>query len=75
MKTIIYPSDSKQKNGKLRLLYEAFPMAYIWEQCGGISMSLEGESILDKNICLDNLHERVPVYLFGKKEYEIYQNI
>jgi len=27
-----YPGDKKSKNGKLRLLYEAFPMAYLTEQ-------------------------------------------
>ena len=27
-----YPNDKKSKNGKLRLLYEAFPMAYLTEQ-------------------------------------------
>jgi len=27
-----YPSDKKSKNGKLRLLYEAFPMAFLTEQ-------------------------------------------
>lgn len=27
-----YPDDKKSKNGKLRLLYEAFPMAYLTEQ-------------------------------------------
>jgi fructose-1,6-bisphosphatase I len=30
-----YPSDSKSKSGKLRTLYECFPMAYIVEQAGG----------------------------------------
>ena len=27
-----YPDDKKSKNGKLRLLYEAFPMAFLTEQ-------------------------------------------
>lgn len=27
-----YPDDAKSKSGKLRLLYEAFPMAYLTEQ-------------------------------------------
>jgi Fructose-1-6-bisphosphatase, C-terminal domain len=29
-----YPNDKKSKNGKLRLLYEAFPMAFLTEQVG-----------------------------------------
>jgi hypothetical protein len=40
-----YPDDKKSKSGKLRLLYEAFPMAYLTEQVGlvclkGLSRSL-----------------------------------
>lgn len=31
----MYPADSSSKNGKLRLLYEANPMAMILEQAGG----------------------------------------
>ena len=30
-----YPADSKNKSGKLRLLYECFPMAYLVEAAGG----------------------------------------
>ena len=30
-----YPNDKKSKSGKLRLLYEAFPMAFLTEQVGG----------------------------------------
>ena len=32
-----YPSDKKNKNGKLRLLYEGAPMSYLMEQAGGLS--------------------------------------
>jgi len=31
----LYPADAKKGNGKLRILYEAFPMAMIMEQAGG----------------------------------------
>ncbi len=55
-----YPADSKNKNGKLRLLYEAFPMSFIIEQAGG--MSTNGErSILE--IKPKELHQRTPVFL------------
>lgn len=33
----LYPADSKSKNGKLRILYECFPMSFIMEQAGGKS--------------------------------------
>jgi len=31
----LYPADSKSPNGKLRVLYETFPMAFIVEKAGG----------------------------------------
>jgi len=34
-----YPNDKKSKNGKLRLLYEAFPMAFLIEQVRPCSLS------------------------------------
>ena len=43
----MYPADSKSKRGKLRLLYEANPMAYICEQAGGYAVANGGRRILD----------------------------
>jgi fructose-1,6-bisphosphatase I len=55
-----YPADKKNKNGKLRLLYEAAPMAYIVEQAGGLALT--GKSrIMD--LIPQNVHQRVPVIL------------
>ena len=34
-----YPNDKKSKNGKLRLLYEAFPMAFLTEQVRHFALS------------------------------------
>ena len=36
-----YPADSKNANGKLRLLYEAAPMAFLVEQAGGLALTGE----------------------------------
>ena len=58
-----YPADSSNPNGKLRLLYEASPMALLFKQANGIE-SDGNQSILD--ITPDKLHQRVPVYLSGK---------
>ena len=57
----LYPADSSNTSGKLRLLYEAIPMGFIIEQAGGSSMSSEGRAVLD--IEPEALHQRVPVYL------------
>ena len=55
------------KPGKLRLMYEANPMAFIVEQAGG--MATDGlMRILD--IVPTSLHQRVPVFLGSKNEIE-----
>ncbi|CAA7271700.1 unnamed protein product [Cyclocybe aegerita] len=60
-----YPNDKKSKNGKLRLLYEAFPMAFLTEQAGGIATTGTGR-ILD--IVPTNIHERCPVFLGSRDD-------
>jgi fructose-1,6-bisphosphatase I len=63
----MYPYDTKDpsKAGKLRLLYEANPMAMIIEQAGGAA-STGRARILD--IVPDALHQRVPVILGSREE-------
>ncbi len=63
-----YPADKKNVNGKLRLLYEASPMAFLIEQAGGKSSTGKG-SILD--IKPEKLHQRVPVFLGSKYEMDL----
>ena len=58
-----YPADKNNPNGKLRLLYEAAPTAYLFQQANGNESDGQG-SILD--IKPDGLHQRTPVYLGGK---------
>ncbi|TDL27479.1 inositol phosphatase [Rickenella mellea] len=60
-----YPDDKKSKKGKLRLLYEAFPMAFLTEQAGGIATTGKGR-ILD--IIPTSIHERCPVFLGSKDD-------
>lgn len=55
----IYPSTTSSPNGKLRLLYECNPMAFIAEQAGG-SASNGKTRILD--IQPTELHQRVPLF-------------
>jgi len=65
----MYPMDSKMQaqGGKLRLMYEANPMAFLIEQAGG-SATTGHQRILD--ILPDKLHQRVPVILGSKNEVE-----
>ncbi|OCH85308.1 fructose-1,6-bisphosphatase [Obba rivulosa] len=60
-----YPDDKKSKSGKLRLLYEAFPMAFLTEQAGGLATT-GTKRILD--IVPTNIHERCPVFLGSKDD-------
>lgn len=56
----IYPGTTSHPKGKLRLMYEANPMAFICEQAGGIAS--DGKMrILD--IFPESLHQRTPLYI------------
>ena len=62
-----YPGDSKNPNGKLRLLYECAPMSMIAEQAGGKG-STGTERVLD--IVPDKVHQRVPFFVGSKNEVD-----
>ena len=63
----IYPTDSKDptKIGRLRLMYEANPMAFIIEQAGGACSTGRGRMM---EVQPTGLHQRVPVFLGSKNE-------
>lgn len=65
----IYPLDAKNtaQGGKLRLLYEANPMALLVEQAGGAA-STGRKRMLE--VQPERLHQRVPVFLGSKREVE-----
>jgi fructose-1,6-bisphosphatase I len=63
----MYPRDAKYKDGRLRLMYEANPMAFIVEQAGGAAT--DGSTrILD--LQPKALHQRVAVVLGSKNEVD-----
>ncbi|SEJ17508.1 D-fructose 1,6-bisphosphatase [Pseudooceanicola nitratireducens] len=64
--TFLYPSDSRKgyENGRLRMVYEVAPMAYLVEQAGG--KATDGVTpIMD--LTAEQLHERRP-FVFGSAE-------
>jgi fructose-1,6-bisphosphatase I len=65
----MYPWDKREpeKPGKLRLLYEANPMAFLIEQAGGMATNCR-ERIMD--VQPSKLHERVSVVLGSKNEVQ-----
>jgi fructose-1,6-bisphosphatase I len=60
-----YPPNTKSPRGKLRLLYEANPLAFIVEQAGGAACDGE-QRILD--IVPAELHQRTPLYVGSKSD-------
>jgi len=61
----MYPADSRNPNGKLRLMYECNPMAFIIEQAGG--RATDGKQrILD--IKPEKLHQRVPIFIGSEED-------
>jgi len=62
-----YPDDKKSKKGKLRLLYEAFPMAFLTEQAGGIATTGRGRVM---EIVPTHIHERTSIFLGSKEDVE-----
>jgi fructose-1,6-bisphosphatase I len=63
----LYPPTKDQPGGKLRLLYEANPLAFIAEQAGGIASNGQ-RRILD--IKPEGIHQRTPFMVGSKREME-----
>ena len=67
----IYPSDSKNKKGKLRMFYECMPMAFIVEAAKG--MAYDGNKrLLDNHILVP--HQKTPIYIGCKRDVTIYKH-
>jgi fructose-1,6-bisphosphatase I len=65
----LYPSDARKNyaDGRLRLLYEAHPMAFIFEQAGG-GASTGRERVLD--LAPKTIHQRVPLIMGSINEVQ-----
>ncbi|MFZ1703717.1 MAG: class 1 fructose-bisphosphatase [Saprospiraceae bacterium] len=61
----LYPNTRKYPKGKLRLLYECYPMSYIVEQAGGVAITCKLERILDKKI--GSLHQTSSIVMGSSK--------
>lgn len=69
----LYPADSKSKDGKLRVLYEGFPMAMIVEQAGGVASCglFKGKIQRLMDLVPTSIHERCPVILGGERDVSL----
>jgi len=66
----LYPPTAKNPKGKLRLLYECNPIAFICEQAGGLAINGE-KNILD--IQPQELHQRIPFYCGSEEMIQQFQ--
>ncbi|KFP33885.1 Fructose-1,6-bisphosphatase isozyme 2 [Colius striatus] len=67
----MYPANQKSPKGKLRLLYECNPMAFIIEQAGGMATTGTG-AVLD--VKPESIHQRVPLILGSTEDVQEYLN-
>lgn len=65
----MYPADKRNPTGKLRLVYECNPMAYIVEAAGGRATNGRGKRILEMKPT--ELHQRVPVYIGSREDVDL----
>ena len=66
-----YPDDTGHKNGKLRLVYECAPLAFLVEAAGGRA-STGSERILD--VQPTDIHQRVPFVVGSPHDVQLYEN-
>lgn len=66
----IYPADSKNVDGKLRLVYECNPMAFVVAQAGGRATN-GSQDILE--ITPTKVHQRTPLYIGSKGDIELWE--
>ena len=65
----LYPADTNHPYGKLRLTYEAIPLAFLIKQAGGLAIDGENE-ILD--IKPTDIHQRTPLIIGSKNDVELF---
>ncbi|XP_042459110.1 fructose-1,6-bisphosphatase, cytosolic-like isoform X2 [Zingiber officinale] len=63
----LYPSDKKSPDGKLRVLYEVFPMSFLMEQAGGQSFTGKQRAL---DLVPTKIHERSPIFLGSYDDVE-----
>jgi fructose-1,6-bisphosphatase I len=63
-----YPSTTDKPKGKLRMLFEVFPFAHIFEKAGGSAVNEKLERVLDE--VPEDLHDTSPCFFGSKSEIE-----
>ncbi|XP_060198574.1 fructose-1,6-bisphosphatase, cytosolic [Lycium barbarum] len=68
----LYPGDKKSPNGKLRVLYEVFPMSFLLEQAGGQAFTGKQRAL---DLVPEKIHERAPIFLGSYDDVEEIKNL
>ncbi|XP_059280035.1 fructose-1,6-bisphosphatase, cytosolic-like [Lycium ferocissimum] len=68
----LYPGDKKSPNGKLRVLYEVFPMSFLMEQAGGQAFTGKQRAL---DLVPEKIHERAPIFLGSYDDVEEIKNL
>lgn len=63
-----YPRHSKYPKGKLRLLFECAPFAFVFREAGGIALNQDGQDILDTIV--KDYHQTSPIFIGSKGAVE-----
>jgi fructose-1,6-bisphosphatase I len=63
-----YPANTRSPSGKLRLLYEANPLAFLVEQAGGAAID-GGRRILE--VVPTALHQRTPLFIGSRNDVDL----
>ncbi len=68
----MYPGETTKKSGKIRLLYEAHPLAYVCERAGGRASDGRGRILAKKP---SELHERTPLFIGSPDRVEFAESV
>lgn len=73
----LYPADKKHPNGRLRLVYEAIPLAMLWEKSGdGVAYAtVDGTRVMDVPIPKDDVHARCGIIFLGEDEASAFDRL
>jgi len=68
----LYPADAKKGNGKLRILYEGFPMAMIIEQAGGEATTgfFRGKINRVLDLMPEGIHDKCPIIIGSPRDVQ-----
>lgn len=64
----LYPPTTEQPRGKLRLMYECNPLAFLAEQAGGLALAPGRGRVMD--IEPENVHDRIPLVIGSRRNVE-----